>query len=471
MVRTKHSREGQTRADPFDSLPLEITSLIVEILEPPDTERLRRVCKSWKTLSETFNGHKAVARHCPKALQLISAKSKMPNLCFRQWLCFEQNLRAGLAQDVVLFDETTTWDIRNHLLVAGHRCGGIRIMPLRQSSTKISGLLDLNTLLWPHQLAKIFLYRVFLAEDGDMIIQFLSEESRYIAKLTTAGTIVWLTATDWSTIAIGLENLYVLTPSNWDGDCKVLIKGLKCGSQRSSFAIPPLNPAQDAYGDLQTVLSSDEAFVLIKDFTQVLCIYDTILRKIVDIKGAPPMLSGPCLDCSIIPDPNSSDFFGTFGNGLLPCLIYKYTYDKLTHNFILVQFRSFEYEPGAPNFGYDIARNIVFEDFMCEDGLQAFTVRSLQSYPFTGPDGFKDTQKSITVVEKDTDRKRKVTLPVKGFPKDDWLVPAFFGVHKGYLVYFSQLMRLLVVFDFWPSWGPPKNPRSPATESNVGTHA
>ena len=481
-VRTKHARENQTRADPFNYLPLEITSLIVGMLEPPDTELLRRVCKFWKTLSEALNGYNAVARHCPKALQLMSAKSKKPNLCFRQWLCFEQNLKAGLAQDVVPFNEATTWDIHNHLLVAGHPCGEVRIMPLRQSSTTISALLNLNTLLRPHQLGEIVLNVVSLAEDGDIIVQLSSEEGnpeerRYIAKLTTAGTVVWLTTTDWDTVAIGLEYAYVLTPSNWDGDCKVLITDLKSGSQISSFEIPPLNRAPDSYGVLKSVLSSDEAFVLVKKSNQVLCIYDTIRRRVTDIKGTPPQFSGPCLDCTIIPDPNSSDFFGIFGDGEPPCVIYKYTYDILTHTFTLVHFRSFEYEPWAPGFGYDIGRDLVFEDYMYEngaytyeDGVQAFTVRSLRRFPLIGPNAYKDTQKSITVVEKNTDGKRKVTLPVKGFPEDDWLVPDFFGVHNEYLVYFSSYMRLLVVFDFWPSWGP-QNPRSPATESNLGTHS
>ena len=463
MVRIKHTRESQTRADPFEYLPLEITSLIVELLDPPDTERVRRVCKSWKDLSEALNGYKTVARHCPKAMQQMSAKSKMPNLCFRQWLCFEQNLKAGLAQDVVLFNETMTWDIRNHLLVAGHRCGGIRIMPLRQSSTKISGLFNLNTLLWPHQLAEIVLSHTPPAEDGDMIIQFISDERRYIAKLTVTGTVVWLTATDWSTLAIGLEHVYVLTPRDWESDCKVLITDLKTGSQISSFPIPPLISTPESYGQLKSVLSSDEKFVLVKSTNHVLGIYDTIRRKITDIKGTPAQSSGPCSECSIIPDPSSSDFFGTFRYDQKPCVIYKYIHGTLTHTFTLVHFRSFEYEPWAwaPNYNYDIARNLVFEDFMYEHGLQAFTVRSLRRVPFTGPDAFKDTQKTITVVEKDTGSKRKVTLPVDGFPADDWLNPAFFGIHDGYLVYYSDFMRLLVVFDFWPAWGP-HNPGLPA---------
>ena len=457
-VRIKHARGSQTRADPFNSLPLEITNIIVEILEPPDTERLRRVCKSWKALSEALNGYKAVAKHCPKALQLVAAKSKMPNLCFRQWLCFEQNVKAGLAQDVALLNETTMWDIRNHLLVAGHKSGAIRILPLRQSLTTVSVLLNLHTLLLPHQLVQIVLYGVSLAEDGDMIIRFKSEERRYIAKLTTSGTVVWLTAIHWRTVAIGLEYVYVLTLSDWDdnfdGDCKILIIDLESGSQTSSFTIPPLDLTPDSHGDLVSVLSSDGVFVLIKTANHVLCIYDTRRKKIAKMKGTPRQFSGPCLDCSIIPDPISSDFFATFGDGQPPCAIYKCIYDEPTHTFSLIQIRSFKYEPWAPDFGYDIARNLVFENFMYEDGVLAFTVRSLRRVPFTGPDAWKDTQKSITVTQKDTDWKRLVTLSVDGFPEDECLVPAFFGVHNGYLVYHNYYMRFLVVFDFWPSWGP-----------------
>lgn len=449
-LHSERAESEQIMIDPFNHFPLEITRIIVKMLEPQDTESLRRVCKSWKEFSEILNGYSAVARYCPKSTQLMAATSKNPNLCFRQWLCFEQNIRAGLAQDVALLNETTTWDIRNHLLVAGHSCGGIRILPLRQSSTTVSGLLNLNNLLWPHHLTKIVLDVVCLAEDGDIIIQFKSEERRYIAKLTTMGTIVWLAATDWLTVAVGLEYVYVVTLSNWD-NCGVLITDLKSGLQISSFTIPPLNREPDSYGDLTSVLSSDGAFVLIKTSNHVLCIYDTIRKRIADIKGILPQFDGHCLICSIIPDPASSGFFGVFGDWLLPCKVYKYSYDVSTHTFKLVQFWDFKNESWAPIFGYDIARNIVFEDSMYGNELQSFGVRSLPKYH---PDAFKDTQKSITVVEKDTGKKRRVTLPVDGFPEDDWLLPAFYGVHNGYLVYFSSFMRLLVVFDFWPSWGP-----------------
>lgn len=56
MSRLLGERRCLATSDPFRYLPTESAQQINDLLDPPDTERMRRVCRSWKALSELLNG-------------------------------------------------------------------------------------------------------------------------------------------------------------------------------------------------------------------------------------------------------------------------------------------------------------------------------------------------------------------------------------------------------------------------------
>ena len=96
--------------DPFEYLPAELTCMIFDILGPLDTERLRRVSRYWKTLSQFYNGSRAIKRYCPRAyLPATAATESSANALFRRWLRTEHSVGAGLAQNAVRSCGVTMW--------------------------------------------------------------------------------------------------------------------------------------------------------------------------------------------------------------------------------------------------------------------------------------------------------------------------------------------------------------------------
>ena len=201
-----HEYIDRTRLDPFNYLPGEITGLIIEVLDPPDTERLRRVCRSWKALSECFNGSQAIKRHCPKLYSPDLACVQIANLRFRRWLCTEQNIKVALAQTAVRSCKVTLWDICNHMLVTGNGSGRLMLRALQPCPTlpfNGSRQISLNSILRPFLKSNFRLSEVLATVDGDIVFTLETDEERYLFKMTTKGKIIWHLKDDWRYVLRG----------------------------------------------------------------------------------------------------------------------------------------------------------------------------------------------------------------------------------------------------------------------------
>ena len=478
--------------DPLKHLPLEVMGFINDSLDPPDTERLRRVCKSWKILSETLNDKRAIARHCPKAYGLFAANSGNPNLYFRRWLCFEQNIVAGLAQNAVQLYDVMFWDIRNHMLVVGHSCGKLLVRQLRQSTVSTPDEvrpLCLKSINWPPKLGKrrpgkIVLKGVFATVDGEIVIYFAAGGNGYISRITSTGEIVWFIDHEWSALAVDRNHVYVLKTGNaFIQTCKIVTLHIGDGTQISSCTIPALKRAPNAKGSLRLVLSADEGFILIKKKNHVLCIYDTAGQVIRDIEEPIPLDYSPALASWVTPEPESSNYFELCWAARGPTMLCKYTYSPDNKTFIRTRFRHWSMSDNtlAPRGGVDVHRGLVFEDVFVSSQVSKFVVRPWQDRScgrqrdglltfhedpnsgsserriFTLDDNEQQRggtyHKFFTVPDKRGGKRHELEFPAKGVVNKKALeVTDFFGVYNDYVVFFHAWTGRLMVMDFWPSW-------------------
>ena len=298
-VDNSYTQPRLIRFDPFRHLPPEIVGLINGLLDPPDTERLRRVCKSWKALSEFFNDHGALERHFPTVCNSTIAEgdvttAKLANVRFRQWLCYEQSLAAGLVQSVVRACEITVWDIRNHLLVSGNSSGRVLIRTLRSGSNNTCPdrrQLSLKTILQPFRKAKYFwLNDIFATVNGDIVTQLVTDSRQAIARVTSMGEVVWFMKHECSSLAVGAKCFYVIhVHGSVGGFYGLETLDLENGVSRArSTDVAPYR-APNSFGDLRMVLSADEALIAVKLKNELLCIFETSSGQLMYIEEPEPL--------------------------------------------------------------------------------------------------------------------------------------------------------------------------------------
>lgn len=97
ITRTEQSRMISNKQDPMQRLPLEIIKNIIHYVAAEDTEKLRRLSKSWKSASEAFNTKQAIIRHFPRSPCPPLATGLQFNLLFRRLCKLHLNLRHSFA--------------------------------------------------------------------------------------------------------------------------------------------------------------------------------------------------------------------------------------------------------------------------------------------------------------------------------------------------------------------------------------
>jgi len=451
-----------SRIDPFRVLPAELVGLINELLDPPDTERLRRVCRSWKALSQFSNGYGAVARYCPVVYTLMLADGSLPtanpaNACFRRWLCYEESVAAGLAHSVFRACEATMLDIRNHTLVSGNLSGRLLVRKLQPSfnnTRERSHQLSLKKILRPFISVDFWLMGVFATADGDIITHTDAETVSCVARITSTGKVVWCVEQDCSGVAVGANCVYQFhCGPGFDGVCALETLDLANGVQKdySTVALPSL--ALKAFGYFKLILSADEAFLAVKLKNQLLCIFNTATGQLAPIEEPEPLGYTAYDDCWMSPEPDSSDFLEACWEQCRVSIIYLYTYQVSTRKFHRTKIMSFPEDSSAPRGGIDIRRRLIFEEQSDENGVSSFLVRPWKALNSDGIDNETASCPSILTMATGKTRERKpVELPRREYHEAHEQYSNVFGIYNGYLVYHHLVTGRLMVADFRPPW-------------------
>ena len=470
-VRYANSKCQQIEDDPFRRLPTEVVGLLIAKLDNHDTERLRRVCKSWKALSEFFNGLQAIARRCPMLLPLAKLQPQHANLCFRRWLCTEKSLAAGHAHDVVRCHRSMFWDIRNHVLITASRAGWLQFRMLKPSSASASSIrseLHLRNILQPLITRDDtgFLRGVHATMDGDVICIVERNRLTYLARITASGNVVWWTRHNWMASTITSKFVYVF--DHYHTDIVLAIIDISNGHIMGS---PSIHTSHISFWfeDYTMVMSADERFIVVKSKGFIVTVLDVGKGTFIKLEEAPNMpLRGGIDQLWLTPEPDSSNF-----RELLwrkdDCVIgSRYIYQGPNGRYARKEASAtmipHSKEGGGVPRGIDFDRRLVFEEVPNADGSSIFHVKSLSSYrtfhygdetshSMSGDGGDSNHNSSIITAPGLKNGQRKKVVMSKGAVHQECRGKAdFFGWRDDYLVFHDIKKGRLVVLRFYPDW-------------------
>ena len=451
----------------FRHLPPEILALINDLLDPSDTEYLRRVCKYWKSLSENLNCRAAIAKHWPTAVSgsfFCTGVDQTANACFRRRLFYEESLKAGFAQRVVRSHEVECWDICNNVLVSGNDSGRLSIQSLRPSTSRHeSHQLSLRTILRPLIWGPtIHLCGVKLTLYGDIIAQIrlgsksLNRSSR-IVRLTQAGNVSWNVKQPCNGVAVGAETIYVFHyhPSL---EIRYSLTTLvaKEGKAKSTSTATDFPSALDPEVNGNLVLSADESFIAVNNSIHLLCLFEVGTKQLVEIMEPHPLRDVREGNCSIVPDHGSCNFFEVCWRKQYVIFAYHYTYDitiRAFHRRRILNFAHHFDNTSTPRAGIDVYHRMVFKEVYGPDG-PLFSIQPLETHRIDGEDFQHQVKWSYLTAPIGSSRERKiVNFSMKCL--EWWNIacdPDFFGMWKGFLVFWHLPSKRLMVADFRPSW-------------------
>ena len=449
------------RLDPLLLFPVEVVAIIVDHLQPSDTEILRRVCKKWKRLSETCNDRRTIARHCPaisedlkRDLGTDTPDSAIANLYFRRWLYHEQSIKAGLARRAVRFYKVTHWDIRGDRMIVGGREGALEIYSLALGSMgKLMNQLVLKDLLKPFNPGRFWLAGLYAIKGGGFIVQ-LDAANPYLAKLTEAGEVVWFTRNWWNGVAVGETTLYVfhympMRPNIAELETLDLINGAQ---QSISSVVPPAGLSK-AFGRFQLTLSTSEAFVAVKSKNKLMCIFDTSsgVSMTIYVHGQDTYIRSN--SSPIRAESNGTDFLEALWLEHNVKFVFRYVYDKNSHSFqrmtILDLSEWFTRYSRTPCGGIDIYRRLIFSERRLGK-VSTFVIEPLESLIASQYES-TDSTNPLTVPSGQEGREC-VKFAIEDTMEDDWVDPDTFEIHGGYMVFHHVTTRRLMIASFWPPW-------------------
>ena len=448
--------------DPLGLLPPEILGLIIKLLDPPDTERLRRVCRSWKAFSEAFNGLGALAQHCPTIHQSLQATgthavAESANLLFRRWLCYEENVSAGFVQRVFQYGDVTTWDIRNHVLVSGNYSGRLLIRSLQPGSNSVrpeSRQLSLNKILRPFIATEFYFRQAFATVDSDIITYVESKNMGYISRVTAEGKVVWFVKRSCSAIVAGTKYVYTLYWRSRPGWAYRLDRlDITNGVSESSTSVRAPKRAVNAFGTLRLILSGDEMFVAFKCKNYFLSIFQTSPGKLMHIKGEERLQYTSSDACWVSSEPGSSNFSEICWKQGRVSKMFLYTYEVSKKRFLRTEIMSSPQDEYAPRGGIDMGRRLIFEERPHFRGFSYFFVRPLKlSRSNSTKLSCAYDSKPLTISTGEIGRRKPVEFPGRKCHQDRGLETNFFGFYDDYLVFHHVATGRLMIADFRPAW-------------------
>lgn len=460
--------------DPFRRLPPELAGLVIELLDPAETETLRRVGRVWKVLSEKYNGLRAVKRHCPAPFRTLLAHgehdtSGAANLCFRRWLNYECSIAAALAHKVVRCYEVTLWDIRNDTLITSDYTGRLMIQPLRSDLTtpcRSSRELNLEGVLrFRVNLARFWLRGVSGMENGDVLVQLETEEMGYLTRTTVAGEIVWFIENDWCAVAFGADIFHVLHVHDSrsgiyslemldlaDGSTKALSRGSSSITLRTDRTV----------GDFKLVLSTNEEFMAVKCKNQVFCFFRTSTQQLIPIEEPETLSYAACDTCWTIWDPQTSDLIEICWTQGRVSVVYRYKYDILSGSFLRRKELIFPHDSIAPRGGLDVGRNLIFEEHVHDGGKSYFVIKPLRNAEVGGDNlgglsngttlDTRSQYRILSIPDPQLGARKAIEMDKRPYRPTRELESNFFGFYKGFLVFQHVATGRLMVADFRPPW-------------------
>ena len=452
------------RLDPFSYLPPEMFRLINDLLDPPETELLRKVCKSWKRLSESFNTHKAIVRHCPTVYVSLPSDPRIANIWFRRWICYEQNIREGLAQSIDRSSETTMWNIRNHTLVSGHWSGRLMVQQLRpswRSRDLVKHKLILKEIFRSLLSTEFTLRKISLTAGGDVVTALETWEKGYVAQITKFGRVIWFVETEWSAVTVGVEEAYILkilddirhVGTFFELEKIDLSSGVRRKTSTRFSTIRNRRPS-GSLDTLEMVLSADKSFIAIKCKNMLYCIFDLSKNELVDIVESGWLDYGPSETSWMYSEPTSSGFVEVCWKRGMFDTAYTYTYDKASRTFCRALFKDYRYFGWLSRVGIDVQRDLEF-GYRGKREASRLTVKSFETLQqaksksrfLSVPIGSAKQREMLTLDLKERRKglQREIHQPMNR-------ASDFFGMYNGYLVFHHVKTQQLIVADFWPLW-------------------
>lgn len=446
-------------------LPLEISALINDLLDPPDTECLRRVCKDWKHISENLNGRAAIAKHWPTAFSdpLFNAGfDTTANACFRRRLFYEESLKVGFAQRVIRSYGVECWDVCNNVLVSGNASGRLSIQSLLPSISRHEHhQLSLRAVLRPFIWATIYLCGVKLTLNGDIIAQIYHSPKSpnrpsYIVRLTQAGNVSWFVKQPCNGITVGAKAIYVFHfhPSLRSRHSLTTLDA-KTGKLKSTSTTTAFPNALDPEVNYSLILSLDESFIAVKCSNHLLCLFDVGTEQLVEIIEPHPLCSVVEGYCSVLPAQESCNFVEVCWREQYVIFVYHYTYDitiRAFHRKRILDFPHHTVNPHTPRPGIDVHCRLICNEVF--DDRPRFIVKPLETHSVDGEDFQHHVKwRFLTAPIGDSRERKVVDFSIKELKW--WNTeydPDFFGMWKGFLVFWHLPSTRLMVADFRPSW-------------------
>ena len=458
---------NRVRIDPFRHIPGEIVGLVIKKLPPPDTERLRRVSRSWKTLSEFFNGAQAIRKHCPMLEPLAKACPERANVHFRRWLCIEQSVAAGLAHDVIEYQGVRYWDIRNHTLVAARFCGTVYMCALKPGlcSTTRSRELSLKTIIPSWVEGEWGLGGIFVTMDGDAVCLITAEAHNYIVRVSSCGKIVWLINQEWKLATVSSQKLYVIQHFTTDIlgrkifmlDTFNLSNGMLVGSSVLIRVATSHSWTRSSIGSSEwvMVMSTDERHIAIKVRNKILGFLDTTDGHLIFLSRQDDIPPSEQIDQSwVTAEPNSSDFCEVLwkdGHNLV--IVSRYIHRSYTNIYTRIPLMVRPTEVMTGHRGTDLDRGIVFTEYLQEDGSSTFGVDPLSNRDKHDlRDVAKGGFRKISAPDQRTGQRKEVSIQEGEYRENCGEMSDFFGWWNGYLVFHQVSKGNLVVLSFYPKW-------------------
>lgn len=445
------------------------------------------------------SGHRAFARHCSTAYQRIFANRDhgvSANLRFRRWLCYEKSLAAGLAHKVFRLSNVTTWDIRKHTLFTGDLSGCVTLRTLRGGDAGVDRFRRLELLrptLWSSAplacRAESSLYGVFGLANGDFVVQ--TDTNRdfpylpYLARITSAGGVVWKLEYDWSPIAIGAQNMYILQAGpHLLGTFNLAKIDLANGARisQSYFAAPSI--FRGFWEPLKMVLIANEAFVVIECKNGILGILNTATGEWALISTPGSLTHAACDASHVLAKPESQDFVEVCQKRGRVHIIYLYTfvapdtfYQTIYRTFpncratslrgrteyggvmdLMAYGRVFQYTRSGLGGERDVITDwcngcsLLFEKQFWGDGVSHFLVSPVKDDDDHGASVGKYRYPNYLTVPTISGDRKAVKFPERTHLQNREDRPDYFGIYDGYLVFHHAATDLLMVADFRPPW-------------------
>ena len=298
---------------------------------------------------------------------------------------------------------------------------------------------------------------IFITCENDIVAQLELGDSRYLAKISSTGSLRWVKKYLWSCIAAGKKEIYMFQFGPSFGGMTVLQKiDLESGICQSSSTVFGPQFSEWGSGRVKGSLSGGERFLAVSCGTQLLCILESSTGKLVEIAGVNTLsyiTAG--LACLNFPEygSGSSDFIEHYWRIDGNFFLYRYIYDVSKGRYHQTKITDIPTPNSFPGRCVDLQSKLNLEEQLDENWDSIFLVK-----PFYGrldgnvSPGTRCSPRLLTVPMGERGYRKNVRFPPAPYHEGYRCVFEFLRMYNGFLVFHDEAQGRLMVVDFRPPW-------------------